>query len=81
MDYAMSAGGLLVHSRKDWPCAVCRSHDISESRGYCLCVACARGVLAAAGAGVEGARDLLDDLTEALVLLEGRAPMTRLVAN
>ena len=81
MGYAMSPGGLLVHDRKDWPCAACRPHDISESRGFCLCVECAHGVMAAAGAGVEGARDLLDDLTDALVLLEDPRPKTKFALN
>lgn len=70
MDYAMSPGGLLVHDRKDWPCAVCRPEGTGGRRGHCLCVRCAHTALAAAGLGSEDARDLLDDITDALVLLE-----------
>ncbi len=70
MDYAMSPGGLMVHSRQDWPCACCRPHDVSDSRGFCLCVKCAHGVISAAEAGVDGVRALLDEVTDALVLLE-----------
>ncbi len=81
MDFALSSGGLMVHSRKDWPCAVCRPQAIFESPGYCLCVKCAHGVMAAAGAGVEGARALLDEITDALVLLEGQGAEARLAAN
>jgi hypothetical protein len=68
MDYVMSPGGLLVHTREDWPCAVCRPGEIMEGRGYCLCMECAHSVIVAAGAGVEDARALLDDITDALVL-------------
>ena len=70
MDYATSSGGLMVHSRSDWPCAGCRPDPISDARGFCLCVKCAHGVISAAEAGSEGARALLDDVTDALVLLE-----------
>ena len=70
VDYATSPGGLMVHSRRDWPCAGCRPSLISEGRGYCLCVKCAHGIISAAEAGSEGARALLDDVTDALVLLE-----------
>ncbi len=69
MDFAMSPGGLLLHARKDWPCIVCRPQNLSESRGFCLCLDCAHAVLAAAGAGVESARALLPELTEALSIL------------
>ncbi len=70
MDYATSSGGLMVHSRSDWPCAGCRPEPISDSRGFCLCVKCAHSVIRAAGVGSEGARALLDDVTDALTLLE-----------
>lgn len=81
MDYAVSPGGLLVHSRKDWPCAVCRSSSVTDGRGLYLCVDCARGLLAAAGAGVESARALLDDVTDALVLLEGASAERRVTVH
>jgi hypothetical protein len=70
VDYATSPGGLMVHSRSDWPCAGCRPNLISEGRGFCLCVKCAHGIISAAEAGSEGARALLDDVTDALLLLE-----------
>lgn len=72
MDYAMSPGGLTVHNRKDWPCAVCRPDRSSESRGFGLCSQCAQGMILAAQAGVEDARALLDDVTDALAMLEFR---------
>ncbi len=81
MDYAMSPGGLVVHSREDWPCAVCRPQRVWEGRGFCLCVTCAHGVMAAAGAGVEGARALLDEITDALVLLEGHPARQGVATN
>jgi hypothetical protein len=73
MDYAVSRGGLLVHDRRDWPCALCRPQAISECRGFCLCSRCAHGMIVAAEAGIEGARALLDDVTDALVLLEAQS--------
>ena len=76
MEYAMSPSGLTVHSRKDWPCAVCRPSGCSEGRGFWLCAHCAQGLIVAAGAGVEGARDLLDDVTDALAMLEYRPGAT-----
>lgn len=72
MEYAMSPSGLTVHSRKDWPCANCRPTGCYEGRGFWLCANCAQGMIVAAGAGVEGARDLLDDVTDALAMLEYR---------
>ena len=81
MDYAMSPGGLLVHSRGDWPCAVCRPDEIPERGGFCLCLECANALMAAAGAGEEGARALLDELTDALTLLAARHEGTNLAAN
>lgn len=81
MDYAVSPGGLLVHARRDWPCALCRPQDIPECRGLWLCVHCAHGIVIAAEAGVEGARALLDDITDALVRLEGSGVETRVASN
>ena len=76
MDYAMSPGGLMVHNRKDWPCAVCRPDRTSEGRGFWLCSQCAQGMIFAAEAGVEDARALLDDVTDALAMLEYRPGAT-----
>ena len=73
MDFAMSTGGLLIHSCDEWPCAICRPVEIAERRAYCLCVTCAQAMMAAAGAGEEGARALLSEITDALVQLETRA--------
>jgi hypothetical protein len=70
MGYALSPGGLLVHDRKDWPCAICRPDSVSDRTGHCLCIECAHAAMAAAGVGAPDARALLDDLTDALVLLE-----------
>ncbi len=81
MDYAMSPGGLMVHSRNDWPCAACRPHTISDSRGFCLCVKCAHGLISAAEAGLDGARALLDEITDALVLLEAGRPTLKASVN
>ena len=81
MNFVMSSRGLLVHSREDWLCAVCRPKEVVESRGCCLCLGCAQAMMAAAGAGEEGARDLLDDITDALSLLETQQPTARLAAN
>ena len=72
MDFAISPGGLTVHNQKDWPCAVCRPDRSSEGRGYCLCRSCAKGMLIAAAAGVEGARELLNEVTDAMAMLEYR---------
>jgi hypothetical protein len=72
MDYAVSHGGLLVHARKDWPCAVCRPQGISEGRGFWLCAHCAHGMIVAAEAGIEGARALLPEVADALIRLEGQ---------
>ena len=81
MDFAMTPGGLLVHCREDWPCALCRPGHISEGRGYCLCLSCAYGIVAAASAGEQGARALLDEVTDALSLLEAQQPEAGLMAN
>ena len=81
MDYAMSPGGLMVHSRQDWPCACCRPHDVADRRGLCLCLKCARGLIQAVEAGVEGVRALLDDITDALTLLQGDGTMPELAVN
>lgn len=69
MEYAMSPGGLMVHTRGDWPCAICRPQRVSE-RGFWLCAHCAHGMIFAAEAGSKDARELLDDVTDALALLE-----------
>ena len=71
MDHVVSSGGLMVHSRVDWPCASCRPYEVSDTKGLCLCVRCAHGLINAAEAGSEDARSLLDEITDALVLLEG----------
>jgi len=81
MDYAVSRGGLLVHDRRDWPCALCRPQAISEYRGFCLCSRCAHGMIIAAEAGIEGARNLLEDVTDALVRLEGQSLQAKLTLN
>lgn len=81
MDYAMSSGGLMVHSRCDWPCACCRPHDVADTNGFCLCLKCARGLIRAAEAGVENVRALLDDITDALTLLQGDSAMPALAVN
>jgi len=81
VDFAMTPGGLLVHTCEDWPCAVCRPGQISESRAYCLCLNCAYGIMAAASAGEQGARALLDDISDALSQLEAQQPEPRMPAN
>lgn len=81
MEYTMSPGGLMVHSRNDWPCACCRPHDVADSRGFCLCVKCARSLMRAAEAGVDGIRGLLDDLAEALTALQSEALMPGVAIN
>ena len=77
----MTQGGLLVHSCDDWPCAVCRPGRISESRAYCLCLNCAYGIVAAASAGEQDARALLDEISDALSQLEAHQEEPRLLAN
>ncbi len=72
MDFAMSPGGLMIHAREDWPCAVCRSDRVLEGVGYTLCIDCAYAIVAAAGAGQADARELLDDITDALSILEAQ---------
>jgi len=81
MEYAMSPGGLMVHTRTDWPCAVCKPDRMSEGRGFWLCARCAHGMIFAAEAGVEDARALLDDVTDALALLEVRTTLEALPSN
>ncbi len=81
MDFAMTPGGLLVHSCEAWPCAVCRPGQISESRAYCLCLNCSYALVAAASAGEKGARAMLDEISEALSLLEAQQPEPRMMAN
>lgn len=70
MPYAVSPGGLLVHARGDWPCAVCRPDGTAERRGLLLCTRCAQGMILAVEAGVEGPRALLDELTDALSMFQ-----------
>ncbi len=81
MEYAMSPGGLMVHSREDWPCACCRAREVVDSKGFCLCLKCARSVIRAVEAGIEGMRGLLDDITDALTLLQGDELMPSLSVN
>jgi hypothetical protein len=81
MDYALSPNGLLVHDNEDWPCSVCRPDGIVGHDGYCLCLRCAHLTMAAAGAGVGGAREILDDLADALVALEPQVQLPQSVAN
>jgi hypothetical protein len=81
VDFAMTPGGLLVHSCDDWPCAVCRPGQISESRAYCLCLNCAYAIVAAASAGEPGARALLDDISDALSQLEAQQAQPHMPAN
>jgi hypothetical protein len=70
MDCVISARGLLIHVRRDWPCAVCRPWCATESRGFCLCIGCAHYLLHATEAGMETPRELLGDIADALVALE-----------
>ncbi|MBZ5516550.1 MAG: hypothetical protein LAN62_17215 [Acidobacteriia bacterium] len=70
MRYAVSPGGLMVHARDDWPCAMCRPHLSTECKGFWMCLNCAQNMIFAVEAGVESARALLDDVTDALALLE-----------
>jgi hypothetical protein len=81
MDYALSRNGLLVHDRDDWPCAVCRPEGIVGHDDYCLCLNCAHMAVAAAGVGIGEARAILDDLTDALIVLEPQVQNTYSVAN
>jgi len=71
MSYYISPQGLLVHNRPDWPCAVCHPEGTSDRQAWYLCVGCAQEMLAAAGAGLDEARALMDDVTEALAFFEG----------
>ena len=81
VDFALTEGGLLVHSNEDWPCAVCRPGSITETRSYCLCLSCAYTIVAAAGAGEQDARALLDEISDALSLLEAQQPAPRSAGN
>jgi hypothetical protein len=81
VDFALTQGGLLVHSCDDWPCAVCRPSQISEGRGYCLCLNCAYTIMAAASAGEQDARSLLDEISEALFQIEAQQSEPRLLLN
>ena len=77
----MTPGGLLVHSCKEWPCAVCRASNIGESRAYCLCINCAYAIVAAASAGEQDARALLDGISDALCLLAAQQFQPGIPAN
>ena len=81
MDYALSPNGLLVHDHEDWPCSVCRPDGIVGRDGYCLCLRCAHLTMAAAGVDVGGAREILDDLADALVALEPQVHLPQSAAN
>jgi hypothetical protein len=81
MNYALSRNGLLVHNQEDWPCSVCRPDGIVGRDGYCLCLHCAHLTMVAACAGVGEAREILDDLTDALVVLEPQVLPPHMVAN
>jgi len=81
MGYALSPSGMLVHDRKDWPCAVCRPAAVLGRSGHCLCVQCAHSAMVAASAGVESARDLLEEITDALVLLDPQVHNNSSTAN
>lgn len=70
MDSVISARGLLIHIRSDWPCAVCRPLSSTESRGFWLCAECARYLIHAGEAGMEIPREILGDIAEALVTLD-----------
>ena len=72
MDCAVSAGGLLIHAHAEWPCAVCRPWQGTESHGFCLCIRCAHRLIFAVEAGIDGARELLADIADALVILEAQ---------
>ncbi len=81
MDFALTPGGLLVHSCEDWPCAVCRPSQITESRAYCICLHCAYAIMAAASAGEQDARALLDEISEALSQLHADQAESSISAN
>ena len=81
MDHTRSSGGLTVHTRADWPCAVCRPAQAGEGRGLLMCAHCARGMIFAVEAGYEGARELLDDVADALALLEFHTTLDSVPAN
>ncbi|MGH9433927.1 MAG: hypothetical protein ACRD3T_20555 [Terriglobia bacterium] len=81
MEYAMSLGGLVVHSRDDWPCACCRPAALADRWGFCLCVKCARTVMRITEAGADGMRGLLDDLTDALTVFDADPAIPQPSAN
>jgi hypothetical protein len=81
VDFAVTTGGMLVHSCEDWPCAVCRPGQITESRAYCLCLNCAYGIVVAASAGEPDARALLDEISDALGQFEAGERESRVFAN
>jgi len=70
MSYFVSPQGLLVHDQADWPCAACHPDGTTDRQAWYLCFECAQEMLAAAGAGVSGARALIDDVTDALAFFE-----------
>jgi hypothetical protein len=81
VDFVFARRGLLVHSYEQWPCAVYRPSQISESRAYCLRLNCAFAVMAADGAGEQGACAMLDKISDALCQLEAQQPGPRLPAD
>lgn len=75
IDYAISPIGMLVHNRKDWPCAVCRPLNRTETPGAFLCIDCAHDLVASMihAADVldsKGAVDTISDLADALAQLD-----------
>ena len=72
MEYVLSSEKLLIHAREDWPCALCRLGDASERSGLWLCLHCAQNVILQVEAGVEGSRELLDEVADALVFIAAR---------
>jgi hypothetical protein len=70
MDFATMPEGLLVHSNHVWPCAVCRPNSMAEGSGCFLCLDCASEMVEVAMARLDGSKDLLGDLRNALGLCE-----------
>jgi hypothetical protein len=81
MGYTISPIGLLVHAHDDWPCAVCSPQYLTESRGHCLCLKCARNLMTAVAAGAEDARYLLPDIAQAMAVLSAEPGMASVVTN
>lgn len=67
---ALAAERLLVHDREGSPCALCQPEHVWEGAGFGLCFDCVQSILVAAGAGSEEAWILLEEIFEALKLLE-----------